>query len=445
MSCQRLIEKQSMHILVENGAYHLLNMGDVAMLQVALSRLSNLYPQASIQVLTKDPKRLVELFPNVEPLTTRGRDIWFRPLLQRLYKLLPIGKTASVGIESEGWLRQHLPSVVHRLLGLKYRKHPELLQEIQYFVTALHKADLVITTGGGYITDAFKHDTLPKLATLELAAQLGKPIVFLGQGLGPIQDQVLLEETKNTLLLADLIALREKRAGIPLLQALSISQERVTITGDDAIELAYNARCDEMGDGIGINLRAAPYSGVGETSLRSIQSILHNLSNQFDALLIPIPIDHAVYEGLIDADSTTIKNLLIGYADDSDGGASLDTPLKVIQQVSRCRVVITGSYHAGVFALSQGIPVIGLAKSEYYVDKFSGLADQFGLGCSVVLLDDPNLEKKLHESINHLWNEAEKLRPVLLNAAHEQIQRGNATYKKIYDITTSQQEHNSHS
>jgi colanic acid/amylovoran biosynthesis protein len=428
-----------MNILVENSGYHLLNMGDVAMLQVALSRLSNLYPQASIQVLTTDPKRLVELFPNVQPLTTRGRDFWFYPLLQRFYKLIPTVKTTSIGVEFEVWLRRHFPSAFHRLLNLKYCKRPELLQEVQYFITALHKADLVIATGGGYITDAFKHDTLPRLATLELAAQMGKPTVFVGQGLGPIQDQVLLKETKNALFLADLIALREKRAGVPLLQALSIPQERVTITGDDAIELAYNARCDEMGYGLGINLRAAPYSGVGETSLKSIQLVLHNLSNQLGALLIPVPIDHAVYEGLIDADSTTIKKLLSGHDDDSDGGASLNTPLKVIRQVSKCRVVITGSYHAGVFALSQGIPVIGLAKSEYYVDKFSGLADQFGLGCSVVLLDDPNLEKKLHKSINYLWNEAEKLRPALLNAANKQIQRGNATYKKIFDITINRQ------
>ena len=30
------------------------------------------------------------------------------------------------------------------------------------------------------------------------------------------------------------------------------------------------------------------------------------------------------------------------------------------------RLVITGSYHAGVFALAQGVPVLALAKSAYY-------------------------------------------------------------------------------
>jgi polysaccharide pyruvyl transferase WcaK-like protein len=420
-----------MNILVENSGYHLLNMGDVAMLQVALSRLRTLYPQAFIQVLTTDSTRLVELFPTVQPLATRGRDMWFQPLWRRL---MVAKKFASIGSGFEQWLRQRAPSVFDHLLSLKHRNCPELRQEVKSFTTALYEADLVIATGGGYITDAFKYETIPRLATLELAARLGKPTVLMGQGLGPIQDLVLLEKAKSMLLLATLIGLREKRSGLPLLQAMHVTESRVTITGDDAIELAYNARRETIGDNLGINLRAAPYSGITETHIQSIRSVLHRLSTRLGVSLMPVPIDHASYEAFsIEADSVTIKKLL--NANDSDGGASLDTPLKVIQQVGHCRVVITGSYHAGVFALSQGIPVIGLAKSEYYVDKFLGLADQFGLGCSVLLLDDPNLEEKLDKNIHHLWHEAEKLRPLLLSAARQQIQIGNETFNKIYQIT----------
>jgi polysaccharide pyruvyl transferase WcaK-like protein len=58
--------------------------------------------------------------------------------------------------------------------------------------------------------------------------------------------------------------------------------------------------------------------------------------------------------------------------------------------VSRCRVVVTGSYHAGVFALAQGIPVVATAASRYYHDKFSGLADLFGGGGDIVDVGSPN-------------------------------------------------------
>lgn len=428
-----------MKILVENSGYHLLNMGDVAMLQIALKRLSNLYPNATIQVLTTNPSRLQKLFPDVYPIAITGRNIWFFPLLGKLHRLIPRDRTELIGGKLEDWLRYYAPSAVLMLLALKLRKNPMLLQEVKSFLNVLYDADLVIATGGGYITDAFKQDTLPRLATLRLSARLGKPTVLVGQGLGPIRDSVLLQKAQDTLSLADLIAIREKRAGLPLLQEFNVSQDKVMFTGDDAIELAYSARRDEFGDGIGINLRAAIYSGVGETYIQSIRLVLHKLSEQLNAPFIPVPIDHAVYEGLVDPDSTTIQNLLKEYVENSDGGASLDTPLQIIQQVSQCRLVITGSYHAGVFALSQGIPVIGLAKSQYYIDKFFGLLEQFRLGCTVLLLDDPELELKLYESVNYYWNEAEKLRSSLLIAARQQIQEGESAYKSIYEITTKLQ------
>ena len=46
----------------------------------------------------------------------------------------------------------------------------------------------------------------------------------------------------------------------------------------------------------------------------------------------------------------------------------------VIERVGECRVVVTGSYHGAVFALAQGIPVVALVKSPYYVNKMAGLA-----------------------------------------------------------------------
>ena len=59
-------------------------------------------------------------------------------------------------------------------------------------------------------------------------------------------------------------------------------------------------------------------------------------------------------------------------------------PAEVMREISKCRLVITGSYHAGVFALAMGIPVIALIASEYYVDKFYGLQMQFGNGLEMV-------------------------------------------------------------
>jgi colanic acid/amylovoran biosynthesis protein len=99
--------------------------------------------------------------------------------------------------------------------------------------------------------------------------------------------------------------------------------------------------------------------------------------------------------------------------------------------------VVTGSYHAGVFALAQGISVVGLAKSQYYKDKFLGVADQFGIGCEVILLDGEQLWEKLIISINNAWRSSEEVRPQLLESAKRQIDLGHTAYRKIYQLVES--------
>ncbi len=302
---------------------------------------------------------------------------------------------------------------------------------------AIHSADLVVASGGGYITDVFKQHAVSAIDTLGLATRLGKPTVMLGHGLGPLQDKELLAKARAVFPSVNLITLREQRAGVPLLNSIGVSQNCVMTTGDDAIELAYTARNTALGNGIGVNLRVAQYSGVNSSLLETIRLTLHNLAKKWDASLIPAPIDHLFYEGYAEPDSATIEKLIKGYNHTSDGGRSLDTPLKVIEQIGQCRVVVTGSYHAGVFALSQGIPAIGLAKSEYYADKFLGLAEQFGVGCEVIFLDDRELQRKLVDSIDRAWQSAEQLRPQLLEAAKRQVELGHTAYKRVYELVNS--------
>jgi colanic acid/amylovoran biosynthesis protein len=115
----------------------------------------------------------------------------------------------------------------------------------------------------------------------------------------------------------------------------------------------------------------------------------------------------------------------------------LRTPIDLIRQIQRCRVVMTGSYHAGVFALANGIPTIGLAKSAYYVDKFLGLADMFGSGCEVVRLDQQDHPEALRRALDRLWHAAPEIRPALLASAEQQIAAGHAAYRRISDLVTA--------
>ncbi len=423
-----------MRILIENSGYRLENMGDLAMLQVAVTRLRNFWPDALIQVITNAPEKLVQLCPQTHPLLPVARRVWTAPLISSIYKSPSSRLTRHWSDIEKGEMHHYSPYLVGAFIKRKLEKTTELFKYFTAFMEAVDNADLVVASGGGYITDVFQTSAILALDTLGLATRLGKPTAMLGHGLGPLWKQNSLTKAKAVLPFVNVISLREKRAGIPLLKSMGISQERVFTTGDDAIELAYKARCLELGNGIGVNLRVSKYSSINLTILEIVRSALQEVAKSQDAQLIPAPISRFYYKGYEDSDSMTIQKLLHGYDNTPDVGQYLDTPSKVIEQIGQCRVVVTGSYHAGVFALAQGIPVVCLAKSAYYIDKFLGLADQFGVGCTVVLLNDQHLREKLITSINAAWESAEQFRPQLLDAAQEQIELGHAAYKHVYEL-----------
>ena len=102
--------------------------------------------------------------------------------------------------------------------------------------------------------------------------------------------------------------------------------------------------------------------------------------------------------------------------------------------MGRCRVLVTGAYHAAVFALSQGIPVVALTSSAYYDDKFLGLADMFGTGLELVRLDSDDLGERLPAAVRSAWARAPEERPTLLASAAEQIAASRTTFERICDL-----------
>lgn len=425
-----------MQILVEQSGYHLNNMGDVAMLQVAISRLKALFPNSKIQVFTTAPERLEKYCPGAIPLSPAGREIWSYPLSKFSSQSDFINRLSHYLDNSElgAKIRKRFPSPTRKILQNRLRNCPNYIDRFNEFTSAIFDADLLVLTGGGYINDIFPYNVTRALATIELADSLNKPVIMLGHGLGPIDDSEILAKAKHTLTTVKLIGLRERVAGLPLLESMGVSRTQVVVTGDDAIELAGEARQPELGRGIGVNLRVSHYSNITSQVFDTIRAALHLAAETHQTSLVPVPISRHSDAKNEQPDSVAIQQLVEGYSNCSDGGFDLDTPLKVIQQVSHCRVVVTASYHAGVFALSQGIPVVGLVKSKYYVDKFLGLADQFQVGCEIVFLDEANLQEKLVTKIEQLWTEAEILRPQLLRAAEHQIQEGHAAYQKLLSL-----------
>jgi colanic acid/amylovoran biosynthesis protein len=419
-----------MRILVESGSLHCLNLGDVAMMQVAVARLKQLWPAAEIVVFTRAADLLRQACPSAVPLDPAGRDAWFTTatVLRRAGRRY---SAAWLGELDARW-HQWLPAAT---TAIRLRSRPISCDSTRRFSELLATCDLLVASGAGQFTTSFADHSTLVLDTMQAAIRRGIPVVLFGQGIGPIEDSCLFARARAVLPYSSLICLREAVAALPLLDRLGVGREKVVITGDDAIELAYRRRRQAPGNALGVNLRLASYSGLASDSIDLLRGILQNAAHDLGAPLAPIAISIHPEE----RDDNISMSLLEGYPAVHLPKHPITTPTDVIDHIGNCRVVVTMSYHGGVFALSQGIPVIALSKSKYYASKLLGLSKQFGTGCEVICLDDEKLAQRLKFAIIAAWESAPLVRPDLLGAAIQQIAAGTSAYERAYRDITGQE------
>jgi len=414
-------------ILVDSGCYDLCNMGDVAMLQVAVERLHKLWPMALIEVITNKPAILSQLCPKTYAIHGDGRHIWFhdRNILGKLYKLLP-ERLEQPLTNLEQMSRRFYPSIYSGLVQFKLKMRRKSAESMRDFLEAFTNTDLLVISGAGDLNDHFANFAVTVLELLEIANRLGIPTAMFSQGIGPIENKRLFKKAKSVLPKVNLIAIREKDASLNLLKSLDVKEERILLTGDDAIEPAYKSRPMKTGRSIGVNLRISSYSQANDKHIETVGNIVQNYGLKYCCPIVPIPI--SFYEN--EADSKIIQRITGNYFPQSN----ICSPQEIIDKVSNCKIVITGSYHSAVFALSQGIPAITLYKTAYYKNKFAGLAGQFGCGCELISLDDNNFARKLSSSIEQMWQFADSFKPRLLASAENQIETGWDAYKQLYEM-----------
>jgi len=427
------------HILIDTGlgkgVEEYGNMGDVSMLQVAVDRLHDLFPTARIEVLTDSAENLLRFCPTAVPLDNRGRALWFaNTVLPGRYSKVTPQRIVDLLVRLRGTIRSRYPKFLKAILvrRLKAQNRRGDAETVEAFTRSLEEADLVLISGAGGFYDGCRTWNFEILDLIEAAIQRKTPVVMLGQGLGPLSDSAVIKRAAKILPLVDFITLRGGRESFSILRSLGVAESKIRTTGDEALELAYASRAAELGAGLGIGLRFGASATVNDDELECLRPILHNFARRHHVPLVPLPIAIQAYT----RDDLAIKRVLSGFDDECDGGKTLDSPLKVIEQVGQCRVVVTGAYHAAVFALGQGVPVVSLAKSAYFAGKLLGLEDQFGSGCQTVLLNEPGWPEKLKDSIERAWQNADLLHETLLATARRHIDLSRESYQQIKQLAS---------
>jgi colanic acid/amylovoran biosynthesis protein len=250
---------------------------------------------------------------------------------------------------------------------------------------------------------------------------------MMSQGIGSMREPELLAKARSILPRAGLVAVREAVFGPVRLEALGVRRDRITVTGDDAVALALEPAIEERARAIGVNLRLGRSSDVASEIVPVVREVVQAAAARRSVPLLPLPIAfHAASD-----DPATLRELLSGTDEASGGGSHLETTGALLEQTGRCRIVVAGAYHAAVFALAQGVPVVALAYNEDYFEKFRGLADQFSAGCRIVSLTEASLARDLAAAIDAAWEDADRVRRALREAARRQARASAAAYARL--------------
>jgi polysaccharide pyruvyl transferase WcaK-like protein len=421
-------KRSGFHILVDCANYFLdnENNGDKAVFNMAAQRLFEFWPDASVTWITLDPGLIRRNMPGVLPYTLQARHTW------RLFG----GTKGSIAAPRAPRFQASMTRwMLHK--KLMTRVFQGVWQSRQGFhdqrklLDIYKKADLVMVLAGGAFSDHFAEHAIGLLDTLEGGIAFGHPTALFSCGFEQVQNPALNAIASSVLPKVTVIGCREGRYAPHYLESVGVSASNYAVTGDEAVELAYRMRPSVMGQAIGVNIRQSSYSELDqEDVVQRLSEVLFRISRRLDAPLLPIPISM-----FGPSDPASIKKTLQIQDQRSDGGSNLDSPEKVIRQAGQCRIVVTGSYHAAVFALSQGIPVIAFARSHHYLNKFNGLIAQFGDGCALVdLSNNMDFTAELGEAVLQQWKMAEELKPMLLNSAREQIRAGRELYRRLQTL-----------
>lgn len=411
-------------LVVWQGGIGLHNVGDIAMLQSCTRRLQERLPGYQVFVVESNEDRLARFCPG-----TRALDPQWRPAA--------LAKTSFLGARS----RKTMPPALDRAL-MKLQEHvfngdPALrlrAEQSKAWITGRPDNGVgraveawsgvagMVASGMGMITDAFASQAFTMLEELAFASRAGVPIALFGQGIGPIDRQDLYDLAASTFAGAEMIALREELFGRPLLEKMG-ARSNARVTGDDALEFVVGRESPALGSMIGVNIRISSYAATDDSAAGRVKRGLAQAAQELQSSVLGIPISR--WEGESDFESLP---LIVGDSGVIPAVSDADTPDKVIGLVGRCRVVVTGSYHAGVFALGQGIPVVGLSQSQYYVQKFEGLAGMFPGGVSCVRTDREDAAEAIAAAVRQAWHGAPAVRSGLLASAADQLRRGRRAY-----------------
>ena len=256
-------------------------------------------------------------------------------------------------------------------------------------IEAIRASDGVAVSGGGNMASTWPSHIFERGTIGEVARLLGKPLVVSGQTIGPHLDDPDRALVTALLSSARLVGLREKPSHVLSLE-LGVPAALLTQTVDDASFLSEQTPAPATG--------AAPYclvslsTHVGRENREEFQQAVADL---LDHVVAATGLDvrfYAHFASLDPAESrgdTVMHDAVIARMS-SAGDTAVDgrsprvatidegDSVAAAQLARGAALVVSSRYHPAVFAVSGGVPTVGIPVDDYTTTKLTGALGNFG-------------------------------------------------------------------
>jgi coenzyme F420-reducing hydrogenase beta subunit/polysaccharide pyruvyl transferase WcaK-like protein len=352
------------------GGYGSGNLGDFSQLSGTLENLEEQLPGVEVTVTSKNAKRtLTYLIGNTYRL---------RINVEPNFDSVLHGDKKNIGKRS--WYKNRIKLLERKAALFLYNLLPADDEDYPLF-NRVNQYDMLYFSGSGTLnhTSATWGSTYNNLVTLLLFQLLRKRTIVSAQGIGPVSDPMDREMVARTLKHADAVTVRD-RESLDLCLELGVSDAQLGV--DDAYFIAADENADILMREAGINndkgvagINLSFYKYDERLKMQLLRVADFCLRNGLQVLVI-------VTEPLRDLDAA--RNLVkanpsIRLIQRTDLNGS---HLKGI--VSKLLFGIGTRNHFIVYALSSGVPCIGLGVDDMQTHKFRGLGRDFPMDVSTV-------------------------------------------------------------